>query len=212
MCFIDVRFSERQLLRDRGHCSHWLMESRVLQVQRRMKRLQLSSTQISAVTAAARAAGTCSDLLSCCSFSSKTHRLWQLMQDGDFTLATEPLQKASPLSGIQTSLAGSSSSRDSGGAHQHCFWPTNFSTLPISESCSSPSLHGCSVPAHPSHPTHKSVIKPTILIQASIRGTWLPAPAQTKSYYNRDPDSSLYLQKLLLQRILREITVLCCIH
>lgn len=93
-----------------------------------------------------------------------------------------------------------------------CFWPRNFPTLPMGESYASPSLQGCSVPAHPSHPTHKAVIKSTIPIQGSIRGTWLPALAQTKSYSNRDPDSSLYLQKLLLQRTLREITVLCCTH
>lgn len=40
----------------------------------------------------------------------------------------------------------------------------------------------------------------------------VPAVIQTKSYYNRDPDSNLYLQKLLLQGIHREITTQCFIY
>lgn len=64
----------------------------------------------------------------------------------------------------------------------------------------------------PSQPTCSAVIQPTFLLQGSVRGTRLPALAQTKSYYNRDPDSSLYLQKLLLQGTLREIMVLGFIH
>lgn len=44
-------------------------------------------------------------------------------------------------------------------------------------------------------------------ITGQCQGAAAPTLAQTKSYYNGDPDSSLYLQKLLLQGTLREIMV-----
>lgn len=48
-------------------------------------------------------------------------------------------------------------------------------------------------------PTSNAAIQPTVPLQGSVRGMQLPALAQTKSCSNRDPNSSLYLQKLLLQ-------------
>lgn len=119
VCFMEVSFSERQLPWDAGHRRHRLTEPPVPQVQRQMERLQLFSTHQCSHSSSKSCWSLFRLTLYGSSFSSRIPRLWHLTQDGDFTLAMGSLLKASPLSGIQTSLARSSNSRDSGGAHQH---------------------------------------------------------------------------------------------